>query len=105
MIKLIKKILTKYIYSKHKKIIYTKSEYNYIFMYEKDVKFHSDFLGRTNIKDNSPIKMFEFGALSIEELYEFRKNSAFSEEIIKYLKNNFPDLYEKCSVESNLSGF
>lgn len=106
MMKLIKKILTKYIFSKpNKKIIYTKSEYNSIFMYEKDVKFHCDFFGRTNIKDISPIKMFEFGALSIEDLYEFRKNSTFSEEVIEYFKNNFPDLYEKCSFETNLSGF
>ncbi len=74
-------------------------------LFQKDIQFHCDFFGTTSVKNITPIKMFEIGALSIEDLYEFRKNSSFSEEVIEYLKNNFPYLYEKYSFELNLTGF
>jgi len=78
---------------------------NNIYFYQKDINFHSQYFGFTSIKNISPINMFESGFISKEELYQFRNESICSSEVIEYLKNNLPDLYEKYSLELNLTGF
>lgn len=102
---LFKKLFNKIFNRKNTEIIYTPSETNSFWLHQKDLQFHCDFFGTTSVKNITPIKMFEIGALSIAELYEFRKDSSFSLEVLEYLKNNFPDLYEKHSFELNLTGF
>ena len=102
---LFKQLLNKIFNRKNTEIMYTPLESNSFWLHQKDIQFHCDFFGTTSVKNITPIKMFEIGALSIEDLYEFRKNSSFSEEVIEYLKNNFPYLYEKYSFELNLTGF
>lgn len=78
---------------------------NNIYFYQKDINFHCQHFGFTSMKNISPIKMFESGFISKKELYQFRNESNYSSDVIEYLKNNLPDLYEKYSLELNLTGF
>lgn len=76
-----------------------------ISFFQKDIDFHFNFFGNSNIKNITPITAFNSGFISLEELYDFLYESSFSEEVLEFFKINFPHLYEKYSLETNLAGF